>query len=737
MIRIGLVSLGALALAGCATMNEPHGTASATAPLAVTAAPATPQATGYFAQASTLPYEAPDFAQLKDGDYQPAIEQAIRVKQAEIDAIARNSAAPTFANTIVAMENAGRVLNRTNNVFSALVSANTNDTLDAADSATAPKFAALNDSIYLDARLFARVKALQDQRASLGLEPDQARLLQLTYDKFVRSGALLSGADKDKLKTINGRLATLSTDFSQKLTAGTKSAAPVFADRAALAGISPADLAAAEKAAADRGLSGKYVLPLQNTTQQPLLPSLDNRATRSTLFDASWTRSERGDANDTRAIVQEMADLRAQKAALLGYPDYATLILADQFAKTPATAIDFMQGLVPALSATQHREAAALNAMIRRTGGKFTVTPADWDYYSEKLRKAKYDLDESQIKPYFEITRVLNDGVFYAANQLYGLTFKQRTDIPVYQSDVTVYEVSDADGSPLALFYFDPWKRDNKQGGAWMSSFVDGAKLWGTKPVVFNVENFTKPAAGQPGLISWDDVTTMFHEFGHALHGMLTSQRYPSIAGTNTARDFVEYPSQFNENWASDPKVFAHFAKHYQTGAPMPAALVAKIDKAKTFNQGYALGEVVAAALLDMKWHSLPAGAGKQDVDAFEKTALASTGLDVTDVPTRYRSSYFRHVWANGYAAGYYAYLWTEMLDHDTFQWFKDHGGLTRANGQRFRELVLSQGSSQDYAVMYRNFTGHDPNVEPMLEARGLKPAPASVKKPAPAKGAR
>ncbi len=732
-----MVSLGALALAGCASMNSDR-MASEPPPADVpmlAAAPAIPQATGYFAAASTLPYEAPDFRQLKDGDFQPAIEQAIRIKQAEIDRIANDPAAPTFANTIEAMERSGQVLNRANSVFSALVSTNTNDTLDKADSATAPQFAALNDATYLNPKLFARVKALHDQSGALGLEADQAHLLDLTYDKFVRSGALLTGADKTRLTTINGRLATLSTDFSQKLTAGTKAAAPVF-DKAALAGLSAADLAAAEKAASDRKLPGKYVLSLQNTTQQPVLPSLDNRATRQALFDASWTRSERGDANDTRAIVQEMADLRAQKAALLGYPDYATLILADQFAKTPKTAIDFMQGLVPALSATQHREAAALNAQIRATGGKFTVTPADWDYYSEKLRKAKYDLDESQIKPYFEIHRVLNDGVFFAANQLYGLTFKPRTDIPVYQSDVTVYEVSDADGSPLALFYFDPWKRDNKQGGAFMSSFVEGSSLLGTKPVVFNVENFTKPAAGQPALISWDDVTTMFHEFGHALHGMMTSQRYPSIAGTNTARDFVEFPSQFNENWASDPKVFANFAKHYQTGAPMPAALVAKIEKAKSFNQGYALGEVVAAALLDMKWHSLPASAGKQDVDAFEKTALASTGLDVTDVPSRYRTSYFRHVWANGYAAGYYAYLWTEMLDHDTFQWFKDHGGLTRANGQRFREMVLSQGSSQDYAVMYRNFTGHDPQVGPMLEARGLAPAPTAMKKPAPAKGA-
>lgn len=733
MIRPGLVSLAALALAGCATIQGTGqgtgqgtegntGMASASDTMgSPAAAPAIPQGTGYFAQASTLDFGAPDFTKIKDSDYQPAIEQGIAIQKAEVKAIAGNPAAPTFDNTIVALEKSGQMLTRVLNVFSAVQAADTNDTLDAVDSATSPQLAALRDAMLLDDKLFARVKALYDQRDSLGLEADQMQVLTLTYEGMVHNGAPLSAADKATLKDINGKLSTLSTGFGQKLTAGTRDGALVVKDKAKLAGMSAAGIAAAAKAAKDRGLpDGSYVIALQNTTQQPELGSLTNRETRRDLFEHSWMRSERGDANDTRADLAEIARLRAEKAKLLGYPDYATFTLYNQMAKTPATAIKFMQGLVPPLRAEQDREVGELNAEIAKSGGKFTVQPWDWDFYAEKVRKAKYDLDESQVKPYFEITNVLENGVFYAANQLYGLTFKKRPDLPVYNPDVTAYEVFDQDGSPMGLFYFDPWKRDNKQGGAWMSNFVDQSTLLGTRPVVYNVENFTKPAPGQPALVTFDDVTTMFHEFGHALHGLLSNQRYPSIAGANTARDFVEFPSQFNENWATDPKVLGNYAKHYQTGTPMPAALMEKVKKAQKFNQGYALGELVAAAMLDMKWHSLPADAGKQDVDTFEAKALGTTGLDVAHVPTRYRSSYFRHIWANGYAAGYYAYLWTEMLDHDAFQWFTDHGGLTRANGQRFRDMILSRGHSEDYGVMFRNFTGHDPEVGPMIKARGL-----------------
>lgn len=574
----------------------------------------------------------------------------------------------------------------------------------------------------LNPKLFARVKTLYDARATLGLDADQLQVLTLTYENMVRNGALLNDAAKAELTAINGELSSLTTEFGQKLTKGTKDGALVVTDKRKLAGLDAAAIAAAEKAAADRGLpKGSYVLPLQNTTQQPLLAELSDRATRQALFEKSWNRSERGDANDTRALAVKIADLRARKAKLLGADSYAAFQLQDQMAQNPANAIGFLERLLPALATAQKRDAAELDQFIKASGGKFSVTPADWDYYAEKLRKKKFALDTNEVKPYLEINNVLENGVFFAANQLYGLTFKKRTDIPVYHPDVSVYTVYDADGSELALFYFDPWKRDNKSGGAWMSNFVDQNGLTGTKPVVFNVENFTKPAAGQPALVSWDDAKTMFHEFGHALHGMLSNQRYPSIAGTNTARDFVEFPSQFNENWMTEPRVLANFAKHYKTGAPMPAALVDKLQKASTFNQGYALGEAVTAALLDLKWHTLPAGSTPSDVDAFEAKALGETGLLVAQVPPRYRTSYFRHIWSNGYAAAYYAYSWTEMLDHDAYAWFEANGGMTRANGQRFRDMVLSKGHSLDYATMYRNWAGRDPSIEPMLKARGLK----------------
>jgi len=674
-----------------------------------------------FSHPSNLPFEAPDFAHIKDSDYQPAIEQGIAIERTETEAIAGNPDAPTFANTIEALERAGQMLTRVQMVFSSIVSANTNDTLDKIDTATSPQLAALNDAILLNSKLFARVKALHDAEGSLHLASDQKMLLDITFARFAHEGALLSPADKDKLKAINEKISSLETDFSQKLTAATKDGALVVKDKAALAGLSDAALADAVQAAKDRKLpDGTYVLPMQNTTQQPSTGDLTDRATREALFNASWGRAEKGDANDTREDVAQIALLRAQKAALLGYRDYASYTLYDQMAKTPQAALGFMRGLVPALYAEQRREAAEIDAVIAGQGGNFRVKPWDWDRYAEMVRKQKLRYDEGAVKPYFEIHKVLEDGVFYAAHELYGLTFKKRTDIPVYQADVTTYTVYDADGKELALFYFDPWKRDNKQGGAWMSNFVGQSTLLGQKPVIFNVENFAKPAEGQPALIGFDDVVTMFHEFGHGLHGMLSNQRYPSISGTNTARDFVEFPSQFNENWATNPKVLAHYARHWQTGAPLPANLAAKLGQVRSFRQGYGLGESTTAAMLDMTWHSLPAARGKQDVDVFEAYALAKTGLDVRHVPPRYRSSYFRHIWANGYAAGYYAYGWTEMLAHDAFAWFKAHGGLTRANGQRFRDMVLSKGHSEDYADMFRSFTGHDPSVKPMLKARGL-----------------
>ena len=669
---------------------------------------------------SDLPFQAPRFDRIQDSDYQPAIERGIAEQAAEMTRIANDPAAPTFDNTIVAMERSGRILDRAAQAFSAVVGANTNATLDKVQEAVAPKLAAHSDSIYLNPRLFARVKSLYDRRAALKLTPEQMQVLDITYNNFIHAGAKLSTADQTKLRELNGKLSVLETAFQQKLLAAAKGGALVVDDKARLAGLDDAQIAAAGQAAQERGLTGKYLLPLQNTTQQPMLQSLTDRATRQALFDASWNRAERGDANDTRSTIVQLAELRAQKAKLLGYPNYAAYVLYDQMAKTPQAAKAFMQRLIPATAAEQKREAAEIQKVIAANSGDFQLKPWDWDHYAEMVRKAKYDLDENEVKPYFEIDRVLKDGVFYAANQLYGLTFKERKDLPVYQPDVRVFTVYDQDGSELGVMYFDYWKRDNKNGGAWMSNFVGQSKLLGTKPVIYNVANFTKPAPSQPALISFDDVTTMFHEFGHALHGLFANQTYPTVSGTNTARDWVEFPSQFNEHWALDPKVLTNYAKDYRTGAPMPASLVTKVKNAAKFNQGYALGELIASAMLDQDWHSLLASAGPQDVDAFEAKSLAEMGLDTADVPPRYRSSYFLHIWANGYSAGYYAYLWTQMLDNDAYAWFEKHGGMTRANGQRFRDMILSKGHSEDYGPMFRAFYGKDPDIGPMLEDRGL-----------------
>lgn len=669
---------------------------------------------------STLPFHAPPFDKIKDEDYQPAIEAGMAEELSEIQAIADNPAPPTFENTLVAMEKTGRLLQRARAAFGAVTGANTNPLLQKVRTEEAPKQAAHHDAIYLNAKLFARVAAVYQQRATLKLDGESARLLEVTYDNFLRSGANLSEADKTELKKLNEEISTLSNRFSTKLLAATKDGAYVSTDKSALAGLSDAQITAAAHAAESRKQEG-YVLPLQNTTQQPDLASLSVRATREAIFEKSWNRAEHGDANDTRDDIARLAQLRARRAQLLGYPNHAAWKLGDQMAKTPEAALKFMDALVPGASAKAASEAKDIQDVIDAQKGGFTVQPWDWDFYSEQVRKAKYDLDESAVKPYFELNNVLENGVFYAANQLYGITFHERKDIPVYEPDVRVFEVSNADGRPLALFYCDYFKRDNKQGGAWMGSFVEQSKLIGTLPVVYNVANFPKPAPGQPALISFTDVTTMFHEFGHALHGMFSNTEYPSLSGTATARDFVEFPSQFNEHWALYPSVFAHYAKHYRTGEPMPADLVAKIKNASRFNQGYKLTELVAAAQLDMQWHTLPAGTPLQQPDAFEKQALEKTHLLLSTVPPRYRSSYFSHIWGGGYSAGYYAYLWSEMLDDDAYEWFEEHGGLTRANGERFRAMVLSRGNTEELAKMYAAWRGKNPSVEPMMKDRGLQ----------------
>ncbi len=677
-----------------------------------------------FYAASTLPFHAPPFDKIKDSDYQPAIDAGMAEQSQEIRAIADNPAPPTFENTLVAMEKTGQLFNRVMGAFNGVTGANLNPELQKVQDFEAPRLAAHADAIYLDSKLFQRVAAIYKERDSLQLDAESLRLVDFYYKKFVHSGANLSDSDKAQLKKLNEEESTLSNAFTTKLLAATKDAAFVTQDKNALAGLGDAQIAAAALAAKDRKLDG-YVLPLQNTTQQPDLDSLSQRSTRQTLFENSWNRAERGGANDTREIVSRLAQLRSQKAKLLGFPNYAAWKLEDQMAKTPDAALKFMDALVPGATSRANGEAKDIQAVInsQNSGGQkagFKLEPWDWNYYAEQVRKAKYDMDEAQIKPYFELNNVLENGVFYAAGHLYGLSFKERKDIPVYNPDVRVFEVFDADGRPMALFYGDYFKRDNKNGGAWMSTFIDQSKLLGTLPVVYNVCNFSKPAPGEPALLSFRDVTTMFHEFGHALHGMLADTEYPILSGTAVPRDFVEFPSQFNEHWATYSTVFAHYAKHYKTGAPMPAELAAKIKKAETFNQGYALTEVLAAAELDMQWHTLPASTPLQAPDSFETEALKKTHLALSAVPPRYRSTYFAHIWGGDYGAGYYAYLWAEMLDDDAFQWFEDHGGLTRANGDRFRRMVLSRGNTEDLANLYKAWLGAEPSIEPMLKYRGI-----------------
>ena len=672
---------------------------------------------------SPLQYEAPPFDRIHIADFQPALEEGMKQNLTEITQVAEQSAPPTFENTIIAMERSGPLLTRSASVFFMLTGANTNDTLQKIDSDVSPKLAAHRDAIYLNGRLFGRVKSIYDRRDALGLDADQKFLVERYYRDFVRAGALLSEADKTRMRALNQEEAKLGTDFDHKLLAATKVGALVIDDKTQLAGLSDAEIAAAAEAAKTRGLEGKWVIVLQNTTQQPAQASLSNRAVRQRLFEASIHRADRGDTNDTRAIIRRLAQLRAERAKLLGFPTFAAYTLTDKMAKTPETALRLLSDLVPAATARARAEAADMQALIDKQKGGFTLAPWDWQYYAEQVRKAQYNLDESQIKPYFELDRVLRDGVFFAAGKLYGLTFTERHDIPVYQPDVRVFEVFDVDGKSMALFYCDYFKRDNKSGGAWMGSFVDQSGLLGTKPVIYNVANFEKPAPGQPALLTFGDVTTMFHEFGHGLHGLLSNVRYPTLAGTNVPRDFVEFPSQFNEHWALEPTVLANYAKHYQTGVPMPQALIDKIKKARTFNQGFATTEYLSAALLDLAWHNLPADAPQQDVNAFEADALKRFKVDLAVVPPRYHSTYFAHIWG-GYSAGYYSYLWSEVLDDDAYQWFVENGGMTRQNGQRFRDMILSRGGTSDAAEMYRAFRGRDPSVEPLLEQRGLKATP-------------
>ncbi len=674
-----------------------------------------------FLKASTLPFQAPPFNKIKDTDYQPAIEEGMKLQLAEVAKIADDKAAPTFANTIVAMERTGQALTRASKAFFAITMANTNDALAQVEEEEAPKLAAHSDAIYLNAKLYARVKAVYDQRDKLKLDAESLALLERYEHDFIHAGAGLSDADKEKLKALNKEESSLSTEFKNKLLAATKDGGLVLDKKADLDGLSDADVAAAAQAAEARGLKGKWLLALQNTTQQPYQTSLKNRAIREKLFNASVHRADQGNADDTRAIIERLAQLRADKAKLLGFKTWADYTLEDQMAKTPEAAEKLMTDMVPAARKKAEGEAAKMQALVDKEKGGFKLAPWDWQYYAERVRKAEYDLDEAQIKPYFELNRVLKDGVFYAAHELYGITFKERHDIPVYQPDVRVFEVRDANGKPLALWYADYFKRDNKSGGAWMDNFVVQTGLLHQKPVIFNVCNFTKPAPGQPALLSFDDVTTMFHEFGHALHGMFSNVKYPTLAGTQTPRDFVEFPSQFNEHWALYPAVLKNYARHYKTGAPMPAELIEKIKKSHTFNQGFATMEYLEAGLIDMAWHTLAPGGKKQDALPFEAASLKRFGVDYPLVPPRYHSTYFAHIWYEGYSSGYYAYLWSEVLDDDAYEWFEENGGMNRKNGKRFRDMILSRGHTVDLAAQYRAFRGRDPDVKALLKNRGLE----------------
>jgi len=679
-----------------------------------------------FAAPSTLPFQLPPFDRIRDADYRPAFDAGMAEQLREVSAIAHSSAAPTFANTIVALERSGRLLERVETTFSNLNACNTDPQMEQIDTDMAPRLTAQRDAIHLNPALWSRVDALYNRRESLHLDPESLQLLTRYHTLFVRAGARLSDAQQARLKDLNKQISALTTRFKQNVLKATTDGAVIVEDVAELDGLSAEQVGAAAAAAAARGLTGKWLIALQNTTNQPVLAQLTNRSMRERIYRASTSRGV-GGATDNTAVIAELVLLRAERATLLGFPDHAAYQIADESAGTPEAVRGMIAQVAPAALARTQAEAADLQKVIdaeATAAGKasFALQPWDWSFYAEKVRKSRYDFDQALVAPYFELDHVLEDGVFYAAHQLYGLSFRERHDLPVYQQDVRVFEVSDADGKPLALFLADYFARDNKQGGAWMTSYVSQSRLWQEKAVVANHLNIPKPQPGQPVLLTFDEVTTMFHEFGHALHGMLSDVHYPLLSGTAVPRDFVEYPSQYNEMWAREPSVVAHYARHYQTGAPMPPELLAKVLAAQNFNQGYATLEYLEAALLDQAWHQItvPQAPSAQRVPAFERDALQASGLDYPPVPPRYHSTYFAHIFQGGYSAGYYAYLWSEVLARDTGQWFHAHGGLTRANGDYLRTHVLARGRSEDPQVLFRDFYGRAPEIGPLLEYRGL-----------------
>ena len=692
----------------------------------ITAVPAATSPENPLLKESALPFHYPPFDKIKNEDYKTALEAGMREQLKEIDPIANNSAKPTFDNTIVALEKTGRTLDRTDRIFENLNACNTNPDLQKIDKEMAPKLSSHRDTIHLNGKLFARVSELYDNREKLGLDPESAYLLERYYKDFVRAGAKLSDADKEKLKKINAELATLQTDFEQNVLKEKNASSIVVDNKDDLAGLSDSQMATVTNAAKAEHKDGKFVIQMQNTTGQPLLGSLQNRALRQRIMETSLARNSHGGEFDTQKIVLRTAQLRAEKAKLLGYENWAAYQLEDQTAHNVPTVNKILNDLAPAAVGNAKREAAEQQKIVDQENGGFQIGAADWDFYSEKVRKVKYDFDESQLRPYYELNHVILDGVFYAANKEYGLTFKERHDLPVYQPDVRVFDVFDRDGKQLAIFIGDYYARPSKRGGAWMNSYVLQNSLLGTKPVVANHLNIPKPPPGEPTLLTHDEVRTAFHEFGHALHGMFSNVKYPRFGGTSVPRDFVEYPSQVNEMWANWPEVLKNYAKHYKTGEPMPQELLDKVEAADKFNQGYKTTEYLAASLLDQAWHQIDPSQIPTDAIAFGKQALEKAGVEYPPVPPRYRSFYFSHAFAGGYSAGYYSYIWSEVLDADTVEYFKQHGGLTRENGDLFREKLLSRGGSADALSLFKNFTGRDPYLEPLLKRRGLDVTPGA-----------
>ena len=670
---------------------------------------------------SDLPYALPPFDRIGVEHYLPAFRRGMADQRAEVAAIAADPEPPSFENTLVALERSGRLLERVSAVFFNQASSDTNPEVERVQEEMAPELAAHSDAIHLDPALFARIDELHRNRDRLGLDAESLWLLERYHTDFVRAGARLAPADQDRLRALNEELSALSTTFQQHLLADTNASAVVVDDARELDGLSEDALAAAAEAGKARDLDGSYVLSLVSPTGQPALASLTDRALRERLFRASVNRGRNGNVHDTSAVILRMALLRAERARLLGYPDHAAYVVEDETARTTDAVTSMLTPLVPAAVANARAEAADLQAA---TGDSATLQAWDWAYYSERIRRERYEIDATTIRPYLELEGVLLNGVFGAAGSLYGLQFTERDDLPRYHPDVRVFEVSEEDGSPLGLYLADFYARESKRGGAWMNSFVEQSELLGTKPVVVNTFNIARPADGEPTLLTFDDVRTLFHEFGHALHGLFSSVRYPRFSGTSVPSDFVEYPSQVNEMWGLWPEVIGRYAVHHRTGERMPQELVDRVLAARKFNQGFATTEYLAAALLDLAWHRLQAGDEPDDVQAFEAAALEKAGVALDAIPPRYRSTYFAHIFAGGYSAGYYSYIWSEVLDADTVEWFTENGGLRRENGDRFRRELLSKGGSVDPMTAFRAFRGRDPRIEPLLERRGLAQRP-------------